>query len=199
MRRGVLSAMVATLAVAMIGIAAPTVAQSPSEAPAAGGALTPVSVQLDFYPGTEYAPLQRGITKGYFAEQGIDLTIEPSTGSLDTLNSINSNKVQFAFVDSTTYTLQRIQKQSDTTGVYAYYTHPVVRDLVEQAAQQPRGHGRHDVRHGSLQRRHVRAAVPAARQRRRSEQRDDPADGLQRPVCDAEFGRHRLGRDRLSR
>jgi len=86
--------------------------------------LTPVSVQLDFYPGTEYAPLQRGITKGYFAEQGIELTIEPSTGSLDTLNSINANKVQFAFVDSTTYTLQRIQDTSDTTGVYAYYTHP---------------------------------------------------------------------------
>jgi polar amino acid transport system substrate-binding protein len=125
MRRGALFVTVGMLAIAMVGIAAPTVAQSPSEpAPATQGALTPVSVQLDFYPGTEYAPLQRGIAKGYFAEQGIDLTIEPSTGSLDTLNSINSNKVQFAFVDSTTYTLQRIQDTSDTTGVYAYYTHP---------------------------------------------------------------------------
>ena len=136
--------------------AAPSPSPSPSQA-----SLTPVTVQLDFFPGPEYAPLQRGITKGYFAEQGIELTILPSTGSLDTLQAINSNAVQFAFVDSTTYALQRIQKATETQAIYAYFTLRVLRHLVQQAAQQPRRHGRHQVRHGALQRRPVRTAVPA--------------------------------------
>lgn len=97
---------------------------TPTAAPVTAPPLTPVSVQIDFFPGTDYAPLQRGLTKGYFVEQGIELTILPSTGSLATLQAINSNVVQFAFVDSTTYVLQRIQSTTETTALYAYFTFP---------------------------------------------------------------------------
>ena len=142
--------------------------------------------------GTEYAPLQRGITKGYFSDQGIDLTIEPSTGSLDTLNSINSNNVQFAFVDSTTYALQVESRRqpkppasTPTTRTRHSRSGPASRSTAQQtwperpsARCPPAPAGRLSCRSCSM----PTVSTPS--------QCHGPADGLQRPVRHAQIRQH---------
>jgi NitT/TauT family transport system substrate-binding protein len=86
--------------------------------------VTKVSLQLDFVVQTRWAPLLRGIDKGYFSSRGIDLDIVPGRGSDLALQVINAGNTDFAVVDLGNFLAQRAAVQTETTGIYAYLNIP---------------------------------------------------------------------------
>jgi NitT/TauT family transport system substrate-binding protein len=94
-----------------------TAAVTPSTPPTASAALVPVSLQLDFSLDATVAPLLYGVQQGYFAQQGIDLKVIPSTGSNVALPLINSEKVDFAFIDMSSIIEDKIQNNTALEGI----------------------------------------------------------------------------------
>lgn len=92
----------------LIPVLALTAACGSSAAPstAAGGpsaANTPldhVTLTLNWYPYGEHAALYYGVKDGIFAKYGIDLTIDPGTGSGPTITAVGAGQSQFGWADS---------------------------------------------------------------------------------------------------
>ena len=61
---------------------------------------TPVTILINFYATNEHAPFAYGITKGYYAEEGIDLTIREGSGSGATVNAIIADAARFGMADA---------------------------------------------------------------------------------------------------
>ena len=82
---------------------------SASEKPAAPNAPAPaaekkaekkaVTLMLNWIPYGEHAPFYYGVEKGYFAAEGIDLTIQPGGGSGKTVQAVGSKQVTFGWAD----------------------------------------------------------------------------------------------------
>lgn len=129
--------LIVSLVAACGGSQATPTASSPATSPPPAGTpspaasptpLTPedVAVMLDFYPDTIYAPLQRGIELGYFADEGINLEIVPSSGSSLTLQELASGNVDFAFASFARYAQERLENEGDSRAIYAYFNSPTV-------------------------------------------------------------------------
>src|SRR4029453_5706466 len=73
------------LALVLPVIAATALLPAPS---AAQGALTSVSLRLDYLPAGYHAPLFLAVQRGYYREQGIDLQISDGRGSNPSLQSV---------------------------------------------------------------------------------------------------------------
>jgi NitT/TauT family transport system substrate-binding protein len=68
--------------------------------PAAAQGRTPVSILINFYATNEHAPFAYGITRGIYAEEGIDLTIREGSGSGATVNAIIGDSARFGMADA---------------------------------------------------------------------------------------------------
>ena len=79
--------------IACIGTA---VAQNAPTAPVSG-----VTLRLDFSINGKHAPFLLGVEKGFYAEQGIDLSVEEGRGSLAAVQLVANKSSLFAFADST--------------------------------------------------------------------------------------------------
>jgi NitT/TauT family transport system substrate-binding protein len=80
---------------------APT-GESPTATTAATTAnkdLKPIRVQLAFLMQSLDAPLLLAIKKGYFAEQGLDVSFERGFGNADTISKLGTGKFDLAFSD----------------------------------------------------------------------------------------------------
>jgi NitT/TauT family transport system substrate-binding protein len=69
-----------------------------------GGAaeLTPATIRMDFIIGGKHAPWYVALEKGFYAKRGLNATIQPSTGSADTLRTIGAGGADFGFADLAT-------------------------------------------------------------------------------------------------
>jgi NitT/TauT family transport system substrate-binding protein len=76
----------------------PTIAQNAPTAPPPASAVT---LRLDFSINGKHAPFLLGVEKGFYAEQGIDLSVEEGRGSLAAVQLIANKSNLFAFADST--------------------------------------------------------------------------------------------------
>ncbi|MDB4895044.1 MAG: sulfonate transporter substrate-binding protein, partial [Firmicutes bacterium] len=65
-------------------------------APAAKKAVT---LMLNWIPYGEHAPFYYGLEKGYFSDEGIDLTIQPGGGSGKTVQAVGGKQVTFGWAD----------------------------------------------------------------------------------------------------
>ncbi|MBD3882834.1 ABC transporter substrate-binding protein [Phormidium tenue FACHB-886] len=78
---------------------------APAESPAAGAAATDqkqlkeVRVQLSFLMQSVDAPLIVAIDKGYFAEEGLNVSFERGFGNGDTISKLGTGKFDLAFSD----------------------------------------------------------------------------------------------------
>lgn len=101
MRRSTGIIVSAALAAAMItgcsGATKQPAATNPAAtAPAAKKAAT---LMLNWIPYGEHAPFYYGLEKGYFAAEGIDLTIQPGGGSGKTVQAVGGKQVTFGWAD----------------------------------------------------------------------------------------------------
>ena len=62
--------------------------------------LKQATLMLNWVPYGEHAPFYYGFEKGYFADAGIDLTIQPGGGSGKTVQAVGSNQVTFGYADT---------------------------------------------------------------------------------------------------
>ena len=64
--------------------------------------LTPANIRMDFIIGGKHAPWYVALEKGFYAKRGLNATIQPSTGSADTVRTIASGGADFGFADVAT-------------------------------------------------------------------------------------------------
>lgn len=81
--------------------------------------LTPLTLAIGYIPNMQFAPLYVAMHEGYFAQAGIDLTIEYGMGS-DILSILAGGRVHFALGDADQYLLARAQGMP-LQASYQYY------------------------------------------------------------------------------
>jgi len=64
--------------------------------------LTPATIRMDFIIGGKHAPWYVAMEKGFYTKRGLNVTIQPSTGSADTVRTIASGGADFGFADVAT-------------------------------------------------------------------------------------------------
>ncbi|MBY0462242.1 MAG: ABC transporter substrate-binding protein [Alphaproteobacteria bacterium] len=62
-------------------------------------ALTPVKISLDWLLNPHHAPLIIGIEKGFFKDEGLDVTLIGSIGSLEGCKQVSAKNVDFAITN----------------------------------------------------------------------------------------------------
>ena len=61
--------------------------------------MKPANVRLDFIIGGKHAPWFVALEKGFYAKRGLNVTIQSSTGSADTVRNIGAGGADFGFAD----------------------------------------------------------------------------------------------------
>lgn len=89
-------------------------------AQAAGKPLVPVSFRLDWKPGGQHAPFYLAKERGYYAAEGIELTIISGSGSADSVKQLGANAVDLGLVDALVL-VQAAEQRVPVKAVAAYY------------------------------------------------------------------------------
>ena len=71
------------------------------------GKETPVTIRLDFIVGGGHAPWFVASEKGFYAKRGLNVTIQPGTGSADTIRAIASGGADVGFANVSTAVVGR--------------------------------------------------------------------------------------------
>lgn len=69
--------------------------------------LTPATIRMDFIIGGKHAPWFVALEKGFYAKRGLNVTIQSSTGSADTVRTIGAGGADFGFADISTTIVAR--------------------------------------------------------------------------------------------
>ncbi len=59
-----------------------------------------VTLTLNWVPYGEHAPFYYGMQKGYYADEGIELTVEPGSGSGNTIKTVAQGQTTFGWADT---------------------------------------------------------------------------------------------------
>jgi NitT/TauT family transport system substrate-binding protein len=97
---------------------APTIAATPIPMPTT--TLTPVTLFLGFVPNVQFAPIYVAMERGYFAEQGIELSIEHGANETDGLTRIATDNLKFGIVSGEQVMLARSQG-APVTYIFRWY------------------------------------------------------------------------------
>jgi NitT/TauT family transport system substrate-binding protein len=108
-------AVLALACAAALGVASPAFAQS-----AGAKAPTKVTFRLDWKPGGQHAPFYLGKERGFYAAEGIDLTIVSGSGSSDSIKQLGAGAVDLALVDALVL-VQAAEQKVPVKAVAAYY------------------------------------------------------------------------------
>lgn len=105
--------------------------------PAAGAALTPVSLGLGYIPSVQFAPFYVAQAKGLFAQQGLDVKFQHGSET-DFLKLVGINQMQFAVGSGDQVILGRAQGLPLTYVLAWYRQFPVaVMSLAERGLDTP--------------------------------------------------------------
>jgi len=108
-------AVLALACAAALGAASPVFAQTAAAKPQ-----TRVSFRLDWKPGGQHAPFYLGKERGFYAVEGIDLTIISGSGSSDSIKQLGAGAVDLALVDALVL-VQGAEQKVPVKAVAAYY------------------------------------------------------------------------------
>ncbi|OGQ82537.1 MAG: hypothetical protein A3F90_16015 [Deltaproteobacteria bacterium RIFCSPLOWO2_12_FULL_60_19] len=75
--------------------------------PAIAAEKTTATIRLDFIIGGKHAPWYVAQEKGFYAKRGLSVTIQPGTGSADTVRAIGAGLADLGFADLTTMIVAR--------------------------------------------------------------------------------------------
>lgn len=81
---------------------------------------TPVTLFLSFVPSVQFAPAYVAAERGYFADEGIDITFEQSLNEADGVERIANNDLQFGIISGEQVLLARA-RQRPIVYVYEWY------------------------------------------------------------------------------
>lgn len=81
----------------VVAACAPATTQPSTQAPAQ---LVPVRLRLDWIPGPEHSPFYVAKDRGDYEACGLDVTIDPGSGSSDSAKLLGSGEIQFGIVDA---------------------------------------------------------------------------------------------------
>ncbi|MGH3463875.1 MAG: ABC transporter substrate-binding protein [Kribbellaceae bacterium] len=70
------------------------------EAGSSGDGPAKVTLTLNWVPYGEHAPFYYGVDKGYYADEGIELTINPGNGSANTIKAVAQDQTDFGWADT---------------------------------------------------------------------------------------------------
>jgi NitT/TauT family transport system substrate-binding protein len=88
-----------TLAILTVAIAVPAVLAGC--APQSAGAVPQADITIGVTPGADLAPLYLGVKEGFFADQGINLTINSlASSSAAVLSAVSDDKFDFGYADT---------------------------------------------------------------------------------------------------
>lgn len=82
--------------------------------------LTPVNFRLDWKPGGQHAPFYLGKDRGFYAAEGIDLTIISGSGSADSVKQLGAGAIDLALVDALVL-VQAAEQKVPVKSVAVYY------------------------------------------------------------------------------
>ncbi|MEH2470543.1 NitT/TauT family transport system substrate-binding protein [Nitrobacteraceae bacterium AZCC 2161] len=99
------------LAAAVAGFARPVFAQ----------ARKPVKFLFDVLPNPKHGLFYPAAKKGFFAAEGLDVTIESSKGSADVIQNVASGAAQFGFADASAVVLSRTRDLPVTLVAMVHY------------------------------------------------------------------------------
>ena len=68
---------------------------------------TTATIRMDFIIGGKHAPWFVALEKGFYAKRGLNVTIQSSTGSADTVRTIGAGGADFGFADISTMIVAR--------------------------------------------------------------------------------------------
>jgi NitT/TauT family transport system substrate-binding protein len=68
---------------------------------------TPITIRLDFIVGGNHAPWFVALEKGFYAKRGLNVTIQPGTGSADTIRTIAAGGADVGFANVSTSVVGR--------------------------------------------------------------------------------------------
>ena len=97
-----------------------TLAAGAMAMPAAAQEMREVTLQLNWFPLADHAPFYLARERGYFADEGIDLTIVRGQGSGDAAQKVDLGRAEFGISDTPTV-LTAISKGADLTIVGMVY------------------------------------------------------------------------------
>lgn len=80
-------------------------------------------LQLDWIPTGEHAAYFAGVARGFWREQGIDLSLTRGYGSGDTVNKLAAGAAQFGVADLGAVLAARARQQVPVKSIMAVYTH----------------------------------------------------------------------------
>lgn len=80
-------------------------------------------LQLDWIPTGEHAAYFAGVARGFWREQGIDLSITRGYGSGDTVNKVAAGAAQFGVADLGAVLAARARQNVPVRSISAVYTH----------------------------------------------------------------------------
>ena len=86
----------------------------------AQSSLTPLTLFLGYIPNIQFAPIYLAVERGYFAAQGLNVTLEHSYNETDGLTRIGVNQLQFGIISGEQVILARA-KGAPAVYVYRWY------------------------------------------------------------------------------
>jgi NitT/TauT family transport system substrate-binding protein len=106
----------------ILGLVAAGLAIAASPAAFAQGAKPAIklAIRLDWKPGAQHAVFYLAKTKGYYADEGLDVTIVPGSGSSDSVKLLGTHAVELALVDALVL-VQAAEQGVPAKAVAAYY------------------------------------------------------------------------------
>src|SRR6266511_2898519 len=88
------------LALAALSVLPAACGTEPAKSPTTSGELKKVTFTLNWVPYGEHAPFYYGLKKGFYKDEGIDLTIKPGNGSGATVQQGNQKNTDFGWSDT---------------------------------------------------------------------------------------------------
>lgn len=116
---------IAVLVIVIVVVAALIAAFLLTETADDKGDMTPVTLFMSYVPSVQFAPAYVAAERGYFADEGIDISFEQSLNEADGVERIANNDLQFGLISGEQVLLARAMQRPIVYVFEWYHSFPV--------------------------------------------------------------------------